>query len=66
MLDLLALRGLASEDEGLLAAAVLSDVVRSATHDVRERALRALVELQLTWPILTHAASPVSLVIEVA
>ena len=66
VLDLLALRGLASEDEGLLAAAVLSDVVRSATHDVRERALRALVELQLTWPILTHAASPVSLVIEVA
>ena len=63
VLDLVITRGLASEDAALAAAGVLGDVLRSATHDVHERALRGLVELSLAWPIVGMGlASTVKLV----
>jgi hypothetical protein len=52
VLSFLVERGSCDAAQGQLAASILSDVVRSATHDVRERALRGLVELQLAHPEL--------------
>lgn len=58
VLDFLVERGLCDGAQADLAASVLGDVVRSVTHDVRERALEGLVRLQLAYPEVT---SPVHL-----
>jgi hypothetical protein len=58
VLGLLVERGLCDGAQADLAASILGDVVRSVTHDVRERALEGLVRLQLAYPEVT---SPVHL-----
>jgi hypothetical protein len=55
VLGLLVERGLCDGAQADLAASILGDVLHSATHDVRERALEGLVRLQLAYPEVTSS-----------